>query len=124
MRTLTKPPAASETMLLSKPRDETAFGRLTSTRLDRANSNEVLRVEFADFNLACCLNRARHQAREDPKRLIERLGLPLKDVAVADRRGARRALDLTAKSLTCCADREEKTGFRLEGERAQRGPAR
>jgi hypothetical protein len=26
MRTLTKPPAASETMRLSKPRDETAFG--------------------------------------------------------------------------------------------------
>jgi hypothetical protein len=26
MRTLTKPPAASETMLLSKPRDKTAFG--------------------------------------------------------------------------------------------------
>jgi hypothetical protein len=26
MRTLAKPPAASETMLLSKPRDETAFG--------------------------------------------------------------------------------------------------
>ena len=26
MRTLAKPPAASETMLLNKPRDETAFG--------------------------------------------------------------------------------------------------